>query len=71
VLARVLEACVHYDIDELDRAISELEQYSYESQPDLVPWLREQSRKSEFQEIQKKLVNDRDNTAPQPADSSL
>jgi CheY-like chemotaxis protein/anti-sigma regulatory factor (Ser/Thr protein kinase) len=56
VLAKVLEACNNYDIDELDRAISELEQYSYESQPELVPWLREQSRKSEFQEIQEKLA---------------
>jgi CheY-like chemotaxis protein len=51
LLARVLEACARYDIDELDGLITELEQYNYESQSDLIPWLREQSRKSEFEDI--------------------
>jgi signal transduction histidine kinase/CheY-like chemotaxis protein len=55
LLAQALEASAKYDIDGLDRIITELEQYTYESQPDLVPWLREQSRKSEFGEIQKRL----------------
>jgi signal transduction histidine kinase/CheY-like chemotaxis protein len=58
LLAKALEASIQYDIDELDRVITELEQYNYESQPELVSWLREQGRKSEFEEIQKKLSGD-------------
>jgi CheY-like chemotaxis protein len=55
LLAKALEASANYDIDELDKIITELEQYTYESDPDLAPWLREQSRKSEFGAIQKRL----------------
>jgi hypothetical protein len=35
--ARVPEVCVHYDIDEFDNIVTELERYGYESQPDLIP----------------------------------
>jgi signal transduction histidine kinase/FixJ family two-component response regulator len=60
LLARALEASIRYDIDALDRIITELEQYTYESRADLVPWLREQSRKSEFEAIRKKLTGEKE-----------
>jgi hypothetical protein len=33
-----------------------LEQYAYESDADLIPWLREQIEKSEFEEITERLM---------------
>jgi signal transduction histidine kinase/CheY-like chemotaxis protein len=59
LLARALEASIHYDVDELDKIVTELEQYNYETRSDIVPWLREQILKSEFAAIQKKLTERR------------
>jgi len=55
LLSRILEACAGYDMEQLDRAIAELEQYSYESQADLVEWLRRQIDKSELESIRERL----------------
>ncbi|AEF85638.1 hybrid sensory kinase [Treponema primitia ZAS-2] len=55
VLDRIREAAENYNIGALDNALEELEQYSYESDQDLVPWLREQSNQSEFETIKKRL----------------
>jgi CheY-like chemotaxis protein len=55
LLEAVLQASRDYDIDGLDKAIIELEQYRYESQGDLVEWLREQSGKSAFERIEERL----------------
>jgi hypothetical protein len=44
-------------MDTLDQTIAELEQYSYESEGELVEWLREQIGKSAFEEIEKRLGN--------------
>ncbi|MDR1933683.1 MAG: response regulator [Spirochaetales bacterium] len=57
LLAQALEASRNYDIDGLEKIVTEMEQYAYESQADLVPWMREQLLKSEFDAIQEKLTH--------------
>jgi signal transduction histidine kinase/DNA-binding response OmpR family regulator len=57
LLARIGNAAENYDMGELDSAMEELEQYAYESDAELVPWLREQIDKSEFEEIAERLVS--------------
>jgi hypothetical protein len=51
-------------MSELDRVMEELEQYVYESDADLVPWLREQIDKSEFEEIRERLMPREEETIP-------
>jgi CheY-like chemotaxis protein len=57
LLAKLRYAAENYDMNEIDRAMEELEQYSYESDGDLVPWLRDQIDKSEFEEITERLLS--------------
>jgi HPt (histidine-containing phosphotransfer) domain-containing protein len=57
LLAAILKASQDYDMDTLDQTITELEEYSYESEGELVKWLREQIGKSAFEEIEKRLAN--------------
>jgi CheY-like chemotaxis protein len=57
LLEAILHASRSYNIDEMDRAIARLEQYSYESGGELVAWLREQIGKSAFEEIEARLGN--------------
>jgi hypothetical protein len=56
LLKKIRNAAEDYDINELDRAIKELERYIYKLDADLAPWLREQIEKSEFEEITKRLM---------------
>ncbi|MDR2048317.1 MAG: response regulator [Treponema sp.] len=56
LLGKIRDAAENYDISELDDAMEELEQCVYELNSDLVPWLREQIDKSEFEEILERLV---------------
>jgi signal transduction histidine kinase/DNA-binding response OmpR family regulator len=57
LLERIRSAAENYDMSELDNAMEELEQYNYDSNADLVVWLREQIDRSEFGEITKRLVS--------------
>jgi signal transduction histidine kinase/CheY-like chemotaxis protein len=57
LLARARDAAGNYDIGKLDSVIEELEQYAYESDADLVSWLREQLDKSAFDEITEELAS--------------
>jgi signal transduction histidine kinase/DNA-binding LytR/AlgR family response regulator len=57
LLAKVLNACGNYDMEQLDAAIYELEQYRYESQSDLVEWLRDEIGKSELESIRERLLS--------------
>ncbi|MDR2257975.1 MAG: response regulator [Treponema sp.] len=57
LLERIREAVENYDMGELENGMEELEQYRYESDADLAPWLREQIDKSEFEEIQIRLMS--------------
>jgi CheY-like chemotaxis protein len=56
LLARIRDAAENYDMSEIDDAMDELEQYNYDSDTDLVAWLREQIDRSEFGEITKRLM---------------
>jgi HPt (histidine-containing phosphotransfer) domain-containing protein len=56
LLARIREAAENYDIGGLDSAMEELERCVYETDAELVPWLREQIDKSEFEEIMTRLA---------------
>jgi signal transduction histidine kinase/DNA-binding response OmpR family regulator/HPt (histidine-containing phosphotransfer) domain-containing protein len=55
ILDRMLEATASYDIIELDKAIEELEKYQYETQGDIVLWLKNQIALSGFEQIQERL----------------
>jgi CheY-like chemotaxis protein len=56
LLVKILDAAAHYDMEGLEEFIAKLEQYRYEKDDDLVPWLREQSNCSEFLAIQDRLA---------------
>jgi signal transduction histidine kinase/DNA-binding response OmpR family regulator len=56
LLTKIRNAAENYDINELDHALDELEQYTYKSDADLAAWLREQITKSEFEEITERLM---------------
>jgi signal transduction histidine kinase/CheY-like chemotaxis protein/HPt (histidine-containing phosphotransfer) domain-containing protein len=57
VLADLLKACVEYDIDEVDKAMVELERFEYESS-ELVEWLRKQVSIVDFKRIVKRLSSE-------------
>ncbi|MDR2136374.1 MAG: response regulator [Treponema sp.] len=56
LLNRILEAVENYDMGGIDRAMEELEQYSYESGAELVSWLRDQIDRSEFEAVKLRLA---------------
>jgi CheY-like chemotaxis protein len=64
VLAKVLEAVENYEMNELDQAIGELEQYSYETDEDLVRWLRDQVDQSELESVKLRLLSMDQNDDP-------
>jgi CheY-like chemotaxis protein len=55
LLGRLLDACADYDMAKLDAAMDELGKYRYESQEDLIAWLREQAGRSELEKIRDRL----------------
>jgi hypothetical protein len=57
LLTRVLEACTAYDMERLDAVMEQLELYEYESQDELIKWLREQINTSELEKIIERLSN--------------
>jgi HPt (histidine-containing phosphotransfer) domain-containing protein len=56
LLVKILNAAENYNMGDLEKFITRLEQYRYEQDNDLVPWLREQSNRSEFLVIQERLA---------------
>jgi CheY-like chemotaxis protein/HPt (histidine-containing phosphotransfer) domain-containing protein len=56
LLEKIWDAAGDYNMRELDQAIEALEQCAYDSESDLVPWLREQVNKSEFEQILERLM---------------
>jgi signal transduction histidine kinase/DNA-binding response OmpR family regulator/HPt (histidine-containing phosphotransfer) domain-containing protein len=66
LLARIREAAEQYDMGGLDSAMEELEQWVYESDDGLVPWLREQIGRSEFEEITKRLMPEQETAEQEP-----
>jgi signal transduction histidine kinase/CheY-like chemotaxis protein len=61
LLARIRDAAENYDMSGLDSAMEELEQCVYEKDAELIPWLREQIDKSEFEEITERLTPEQEN----------
>ncbi|MDR1045024.1 MAG: response regulator [Candidatus Adiutrix sp.] len=56
LLSRMREACLDYDIDEMQRLMEELLQYRYESGGDLIPWLKERLVNFSYDELAEKLT---------------
>jgi hypothetical protein len=59
---RLLKACVDYVMELMDAVMDELEHYRYESQTDLIDWLREEVDKSELESIRSRLEQIADNS---------
>jgi len=55
ILYKLIEACNDFDMDGADEAMAELEKYRYESDNDLVGWLRNAVDRMQFEEIAEKL----------------
>ncbi|MDR3278332.1 MAG: response regulator, partial [Oscillospiraceae bacterium] len=55
-LRRLLDACERFDIDGVDRHMSELEAFSYESGGELTEWLRAQVSRTGFKQIAERLM---------------
>jgi PAS domain S-box-containing protein len=55
LLAELLAASRDYDIDGMQQALEQLEQYSYESGNDLIAWLKEQVANFSYDQVQEKL----------------
>jgi signal transduction histidine kinase/CheY-like chemotaxis protein len=56
LLGRIRDAAENYDISGLDRTMEELERYVYETDGELIPWLRDQIDRSEFGQIAERLM---------------
>jgi CheY-like chemotaxis protein/anti-sigma regulatory factor (Ser/Thr protein kinase) len=54
-LDSLMEACAEFDIDGVDRAMEELESFDYESDSELVVWLRDQVSLMGFKGIRERL----------------
>jgi signal transduction histidine kinase/CheY-like chemotaxis protein len=61
VLTALMEACKSFDIDEVDKAMDDLESYAYESGSELVEWLRTQLNLMKFEQIAERLSNEQEN----------
>ncbi|MDR1604615.1 MAG: hypothetical protein LBS10_07485 [Gracilibacteraceae bacterium] len=55
LLRELLAASREYDIEAMERALNRLTQYEYESDPGLVPWLKEQADNFAYDAVREKL----------------
>jgi HPt (histidine-containing phosphotransfer) domain-containing protein len=55
IIDSLLKACDSYDMDGIDTAIEELDKHSYQSDPNLVQWIRERAETMEFDRISEKF----------------
>jgi len=56
-LEKLREACINFEMYNVDAAIADLEAFDYESGSELVVWLRENAEQTNFDEIIEKLSN--------------
>jgi len=56
VLTELLDACSKYNATAIDAAMNKLESFTYDSQSDLVEWLREQLEILEYEPVRKCLM---------------
>ena len=54
-LDRLREACINYEMNNVDAAIAELETFEYDSDNELVVWLRQNVEQTNFDEIIERL----------------
>ncbi|MCL2214447.1 MAG: ATP-binding protein [Treponema sp.] len=57
LLLKLMDACNNYDMDGADTAMAELESYQYESDNELIDWLRYNIDRAGFEQIAEKLSN--------------
>jgi len=57
ILFKLIEACNDFDMDGADEAMAELEKYKYETDNDLIGWLRGCIDRMQFEEIAERLTN--------------
>jgi HPt (histidine-containing phosphotransfer) domain-containing protein len=55
ILKKLKEAAMEFDIENVDKAIAELEKYEYRNQQELVAWLKDEAGKSNFRQIAERL----------------
>jgi HPt (histidine-containing phosphotransfer) domain-containing protein len=55
VLSRIIDACRRFDMDDLDEAMEEIEKYRYETDDDLVDWLRDAVNNMDMAHIVERL----------------
>ncbi|GHS90040.1 hypothetical protein AGMMS49957_14730 [Synergistales bacterium] len=55
LLVRLEEACANFSMDAVDEVMEEIESYEYESQTELIVWLRERVNLMEFDRIRERL----------------
>jgi hypothetical protein len=55
LLDRLREACAKYDMDGVDKAMAELESFTYDRRPELVAWLRGRVDMMDFRQILDRL----------------
>jgi signal transduction histidine kinase/CheY-like chemotaxis protein len=55
LLARMAVCCERYDMDGIDEAMAALEAFAYETQADLVAWLRDHIDRMEFDAVRDRL----------------
>jgi len=54
-LDKLRQACIDYEMNVVDAALEELETFDYETDGDLIAWLRENAEQMNFDEIAKRL----------------
>jgi len=54
-LDKLREACINYEMNKVDEAISELEAYDYDTEEELVSWIRANAELTNFDEIVERL----------------
>jgi len=54
-LEQLRQACINYEMNDVDAALEELEAFDYESNGELIPWLRENAEQMNFNEIVERL----------------
>ncbi|MDR1240028.1 MAG: response regulator [Treponema sp.] len=57
LMIRILDACKQHDLPLMEEALLEIEQFDYDADGELVPWLREQVNKLGYNAIQERLEN--------------
>jgi signal transduction histidine kinase/CheY-like chemotaxis protein len=55
LIAVILEACRSYNVNAIELALAEMEQYSYESGEELLEWMRDKIEMLEYDQIRERL----------------